>query len=128
MPIEMILTRHLASLMAIPVFVVDERGDLVYFNEAAEKVLGRNFVDVRTMPFEEWTTVFRPNQGGRLMAPEEIPLTVAIQRREPAHGDIGIVDAEGRPHRISVTAYPLEGQGGRHLGAVAMFWELPETG
>jgi hypothetical protein len=25
--------------------------------------------------------------------------------------------------RLEATAFPLEGQGGRHLGAVVIFWE-----
>jgi hypothetical protein len=30
---------------------------------------------------------------------------------------------DGVWRKIEVTAFPVEGQGGRHLGAVAIFWE-----
>ncbi|HEX2221895.1 MAG TPA: PAS domain-containing protein, partial [Candidatus Limnocylindria bacterium] len=59
-PIELILMRHLASRLAVPVFIVDAAGDMVYFNEPAERVLGRRFNEVREMPFDQWTTAFLP--------------------------------------------------------------------
>ena len=40
-PIEMILLRQLAEHLAIPMWVIDGAGDLVFFNEAAEPTLGR---------------------------------------------------------------------------------------
>ncbi|MBW2374226.1 MAG: PAS domain-containing protein, partial [Deltaproteobacteria bacterium] len=39
--VELILLRQLASQLAMPIIVVDPRGDLLYFNEAAEAILGR---------------------------------------------------------------------------------------
>jgi hypothetical protein len=36
---------------------------------------------------------------------------------------MAIQGLDGVPRRIAVTAFPLEGQGERHLGAVAIFWE-----
>ncbi|MFO7533987.1 MAG: hypothetical protein R6W93_16140 [Candidatus Limnocylindrales bacterium] len=39
-PVELILVRHLASRLAVPVFVVDPSGDLVYFNEPAPAIPG----------------------------------------------------------------------------------------
>ena len=38
-PIELILTRQLASQLAMPVFLTDHDGTLVFYNEAAEAVL-----------------------------------------------------------------------------------------
>jgi hypothetical protein len=34
-----------------------------------------------------------------------------------------ITALDGIKRRIEVTAFPIEGQGGRHLGAVAILWE-----
>ena len=58
--IELILFRQLAQALAVPVFLVDERGDLIFLNEAAEGLLGIRFDDLDEMPFEKWTTMFRP--------------------------------------------------------------------
>jgi PAS domain-containing protein len=106
------------------VFVVDGDGDLVYFNEPAEGVLGRSFADVRSMPFEEWTIAFAASHDGEPVDPAELPLAIAVRRREPSTSQFEIVDAGGQQRRISASAFPLIGQNGRLLGAVAMFWEI----
>lgn len=122
-PVELILVRHLASRLAVPVFVVDPAGDLVYFNQPAELVLGRRFDHIRSMPFDEWTTAFVPTAEGRAMAIEELPLVAALRTGTPAHRAFAIVAGDGATREIEVTAFPIIAPGGRNLGAVAMFWE-----
>jgi PAS domain-containing protein len=122
-PIELILVRHLASRLAVPVFVVNQAGDLVYFNEPAERVLGRRFDEIRAMPFDEWTTAFLPSAEGRELAVDELPLVVALRRRIPAHARFEIVGGDGVTRAIEVTAFPLVSPPDQQVGAVAMFWE-----
>jgi PAS domain-containing protein len=93
-PVELILVRHLASRLAIPVFVVDAAGDLVYFNEPAERVLGHRFDEIRAMPFDEWTTAFVPASEGRQLAIDELPLVISLRRGVPAHRAMDIVGSE----------------------------------
>jgi PAS domain-containing protein len=122
--IELILFRQLATSLAIPVFLVDDRGDLVFLNEAAERLLGVRFDDLDELPFATWTTAFRPRTpGGEAMPPEDLPLVQAIVDRRPAHGPVVITGNDGAERAIEVTAFPLEGGRGRLIGAVAMFWE-----
>ena len=45
LPVELILVRQLAHGLAVPTFVVDAAGDLVFVNEAAESLLGLDFED-----------------------------------------------------------------------------------
>jgi PAS domain-containing protein len=47
--IEMILVRQLASYLAMPIFVVDPQGTLVFYNEPAELLLGRRFEETGEM-------------------------------------------------------------------------------
>ena len=122
-PVELILIRHLASRLAVPVFVVDRAGDLVFFNEPAEVVLGRRFEEIRSMPFEDWTTAFKPTVDGRPLAVDEIPLVVALRRGVPHHLTFGIQGGDGTKRTIEATAFPLLATGGDLVGAVAMFWE-----
>lgn len=122
-PVELILVRHLASRLAIPVFVVDASGELIYFNEPAERVLGRRYDEIRSMPFEEWTTVFVPASQGRPLDADQLPLVVALRRSTPAHRDFEIVSADGVKRSIEVTAFPVIAPVDRTIGAVAMFWE-----
>ena len=122
-PVELILVRHLATRLAVPVFVVDAVGDLVFFNEPAERVLGRRFNEILVMPFEEWTTAFLPSASGRLLPAEEIPLVIALRQGIPVHGPVDIVGGDGVQRTIEVTAFPLIAPTDTVIGAVAMFWE-----
>lgn len=125
-PVELILVRHLASRLAVPVFVVDPAGDLIYFNEPAEAVLGRSFNDISIMSFDEWTTSFAPSVDGRPLTAEELPLVQALRRAVPAHSRLDIVSGDGVGRAIEVTAFPIIAPADRLLGAVAMFWESGE--
>ena len=60
---------------------------------------------------------------GNAIAPERLPLVVAIRERHPAQGTFSIRGLDGAFRQISVTAFPIEGQHGLHLGAVAFFRE-----
>ncbi len=123
-PIELILFRQLASSLAVPVVLADAAGDIVFLNEAAERVLGVRLEDIDVLPFDAWTTAFRPrNEAGELVPAGELPLVTAVSKRRPAHGPLVIHGADGVERTIAVTAFPLEGGRGRLLGGVAMFWE-----
>jgi PAS domain S-box-containing protein len=124
LPIELILFRQLATSLVVPVFLVDERGDLVFLNEPAERLLGIRLEEVDSLPFETWTTAFRPQApDGASVLPDELPLVRAIVERRPAHGPLRITGTDGTERTIEITAFPLEGGRGRLIGAVAMFWE-----
>ena len=41
--IEIILNRQLADCLSIPVFITDTAGDLIFYNEPAEQILGKRF-------------------------------------------------------------------------------------
>jgi PAS domain-containing protein len=122
-PIELILVRHLASRLAVPVFVVDATGDMVYFNGPAGDVLGRPFDEINVMRFDDWTTAFRPTSRGRALDVDDIPLVRALRQSTPVHGPLEILGADGVTRPIEVTAYPIVPPSGEVLGAVAMFWE-----
>jgi len=49
----LILAREFASNLATPTMITDERGYLVFFNEAAEEVFGRSYAEVGEMPYDE---------------------------------------------------------------------------
>ena len=125
--IEVILTRQLASYLATPVFLVDPHGNLVYYNEAAETVLGRRFEETGEMSASEWATIFTPTDSeGTPVLPESLPLMIALSEHRPSHRRFWIRGLDGAPRHIEVVAFPLKGQSDRELGAVATFWELDE--
>jgi PAS domain S-box-containing protein len=123
-PIELILLRQLATSLVVPLFIVDQQGDLIFLNEAAERLLGVRLEELGDLPFETWTTAFRPKAiDGSIVPADELPLVRAIVDRRPAHGPLRITGSDGVDRTIEITAFPLEGGGGRLIGGVAMFWE-----
>lgn len=124
--IEVILARHLASYLAMPVFLVDPEGTLVYYNDPAEKILGLRFAETGELTASEWSTRFTPTyEDGSPMAADALPLVIALNERHPAHKDFWIRGVDGIQRHIEVTAFPLIGQANRYLGAIALFWEQP---
>ena len=116
--------KQVASYLAMPIFLVDVEGTLLFYNESAEALLGLRYDETGEMPMQEWGTVFVPTDAdGNVLAVEQLPLAIALRDRRPSHGQFFITALDGVTHDLSVTAFPLVGQHERELGAVALFWE-----
>jgi PAS domain-containing protein len=125
--IEIILARHLAEHLVMPIFIVGPSGDLLYYNDPAESILGCRYDETGAMPASEWSTIFQPvDQDGQPMNPDDLPLMNALKERHPAHKRFWIRGLDGALRQIDVTAFPLNAQAQRFLGAVAIFWEVPK--
>ncbi len=123
-PIELILMRQLAGTLAMPIFLVDPSGTLVFFNPPAERVLGLRFDETGEMPPDEWGRRWLPtDDAGAALPTERLPLTIAITERRPAHGALWIAASDGARRRIEVTAIPLIAVPDELVGAAAIFWE-----
>jgi PAS domain-containing protein len=120
----LILAREFASKLATPMFVADRHGDLVFYNEPAEEVLGRTFAEAGEMPAGQWTLLFRPEDlQGRPLSLEAMPSGIALRERRPAHGTFRITGLDGRRRVVSVTAFPLFARAEEFSGMVSIFWE-----
>ena len=127
--LEVILTRQLASYLAMPIFIVDPAGSLVYYNEPAEAILGRRFEETGEMGVAEWSQLFEPlDKDGRPLPSALLPLVITLRTRTPAHRDFWINNVDGRRVHLEVTSIPLIGQASRFLGGMAVFWEVEEPG
>ena len=123
--VELILTRQLASYLAMPIFLVDPRGDLLFFNEPAEPILGRRFDETGAVTLEEWSAAFEATyEDGSAMKTEDRPMVIALRKQQAVHRRFFIHGMDGVSRKIEATAFPLIGQSGRCLGAIGMFWEL----
>lgn len=123
-PIELILFRHCASHLAMPIWLMGPDGSLLYYNEPAEPILGRRFEEAGEMPGEVLSTMFQTTaEDGSPLNAEDLPINIALRERRPAHLWFRILGLDGVWRRIEVTAFPIEGQEGRNLGAMAIFWE-----
>lgn len=124
MPVELILLRQCASHLAMPIWLMGENGDLLYYNEPAEPILGRRLDEAGEMPGEVLARMFQTTaEDGSPLDADDLPVNIALRERRPAHRWMRIRGLDGAWRKIEVTAFPVEGRGGRHLGAVAIFWE-----
>jgi len=127
--IELILFRQLASSLALPIMLVDQHSDLLFFNEPAEVLLGQRFDDVGEMSLEERRQVFAfLDQHGNPLPDDQPPLVVAMRERRPVHRLVSLRGFDGVYRALEVTAFPLLGAGGHMIGGVVMFWERAGKG
>ena len=124
--VELILMRQLASSLAMPIFLVDPAGNLLFYNEPAEQLLGSRYDETGEMSVGQWSSLFTPiGEDGARLPGEALPLNIARHKHRAAHLAFWIRGLDGVSRKIGATAFPLEGQGGRQLGAVGIFWEQP---
>ena len=126
-PIELILARQLATHLAMPIFLVDAEGTLVFYNEPAERILGRRFDETGEMSAADWSSGFRPtDDSGQRLPPEKVPLMIAHVERRPVHMRFWLRGFDNVWRQIEATAVPLMAPAGRYVGAVAIFWEAAQ--
>ncbi len=123
--IELILLRQWASYMAMPIWIADSDENILYYNEPAEVLLGRRFDEAGPLMMEKLPRYMKiSNEEGSPLELNEFPPAIALRERRPAHRRLRYRALDGIWRTVDVTAFPLEGQGGRNLGAVAIFWEV----
>ena len=125
--IEIILNRQLADCLSIPVFITDTKGNLLFYNEPAEEILGKLYEDTGEMPVETWSTIFKAKEfDGSEIEPQDLPLVKTLTEQLPFHRTFLIESLLGKLEKISLTSYPIIGRTGKFLGAVAIFWRQKE--
>lgn len=125
--IEVILMRQLASYLAMPIVVVDPEGDLVFFNESAQPIVGRPFKGPGTIRRGEWSARFRPTwEDGTPVAREDQPFFIATERREPVYRRYWMQGLDGVRREVEGIGFPLIGRSERMLGAVGIFWDVSD--
>jgi PAS domain-containing protein len=119
----LILAREFASNLATPTLIADAAGTLVFYNEAAEEVVGRSFAESGEMPVDDWTGSFEPRTPeAEPLPPERRPIRIALDERRPAHDAFRITSTDGTERNVAVTAFPLFAQADEFVGIVAIFW------
>jgi PAS domain-containing protein len=121
--IALILARDLAANLATAILLVDRDGDLVFFNEPAEAILGRPYAEAQ-MSSAELANTFKPvGEDGLPIPLQELPLSKAFRSGIPTHGHIRIESMDGRMHDLEVVAMPLFSKPGQLEGGLAVFWD-----
>ena len=120
----LILAREFASNLATATLITDERGWLVFYNEAAEHVVGRPFSEVGELPLDEWMEQFSPRTIGseEPLPMEQRPTGIALNEQRASHGRYEVTSADGVEREVEVTSIPLFAHADELVGTVTIFW------
>ena len=120
----LILAREFASKLATATFLVDGEGTLVFYNEAAEGILGRSFSEAGEIEAANWGSVFEVEHlDGSPMRLEEMPGGIALLERRPVHRESRIPCFAGERTEIAVTALHRFAHADELVGIFCIFWE-----
>jgi len=123
-PIQLILARQLASSLAVPILLVDTDGTLVFYNEPAEVILDQRFDESGEMAADAWSGRFAlADEARKPIAQEDRPTMLALSERRPISRTVWMRCGHREWWHVSITAYPLIGEGKQFLGAQMIFWE-----
>ena len=123
--LPLILARELAANLATPMFIIDATGTLVFYNEAAELLIGRPFGDLGEVAATEFGAVLQlAEPDGTMLRRRDTPAGVAFFERRPSHRVLMATGYDGARRKVEVTAYPLFGTADEMHGVVTVFWEI----
>lgn len=123
----LILVRDLASKLATPMFLADGDGKIGFYNEAAERILGRRFSEGFTVSPADWIELLKPTDTeGRPLGLTETPVGAALKERRPDHRRVRIQGLDGVSRTVSATGIPLLTSADHFVGLLAVFWEEQE--
>jgi PAS domain-containing protein len=120
----LILAREFAENLSTPTLITDERGWLVFFNEAAEEVLGRPFAEVGELPLDDWSPQYAPRsvETDEAVPLERRPTGIALHERRAARQRLRMTGMDGVTREVEVTAFPLFAHADEFVGTVTIFW------
>jgi hypothetical protein len=102
----------------------DATGTLVYYNDAAEQMLGRTYAELGPVTADEFGTMLQlADVGGTPLRRRDSPAGVAFINREPSHRTLLATTLDGRRETFECTAYPLFGKTDQMHGVLAVFWK-----
>lgn len=109
----------------MPILIVDTEGTLIFYNEPAEVILDQRFEETGEMPADEWTALFAvADEERNPIAYEDRPMMMALSERKPLSRTMWMRCGHREWRHVSITAFPLIGDGGQFLGAKMIFWEV----
>ena len=120
----LIRAKHLAESVTTPMFITDATGCLIFYNEAAEGLLGGPFSDVGQMTAEEWRERFNVRDRHDTPFPvQEMPGWMELQNERPTQGHLKFTILDGSEKFFAVTGFPLFTSQRTFDGALVTFWE-----
>ena len=106
------------------VIVADETGRFLFFNPAAQKILG---IGSQNVPVDEWTSLYGCYYPDKItpFPSDQLPLVRAI-RNETVMDEILFIRNEKKPHGIyiNISASPIHNSHGEIRGGVVIFRDI----
>jgi PAS domain-containing protein len=125
--VEVILARQLAGYLALPIVIVDPGGTVIFYNEPAERILGRRFDESGPIPPTQWGEAFEfVDELGKPVPVEKMPLAAALRTRRLVQLNYRMRGLDGSRHHVAEVGIPLLGNAGRFLGVLAVLFELDD--
>lgn len=126
--LPLILARELAANLSTAMFLLDATGTLVYFNDAAENIIGKPFGELGEISAAEFGEVLQlADPDGAPVRRRDSPAGIAFIQQRPAHRVLLVTGYDGTRRLVEATAYPLFGNAQEMHGVVSVFWELTPT-
>lgn len=120
--IELILSRQLSEYLAVPMALIDHDGKMVYFNEAAGFILGKQFDENGEIDLRDWNGRFFNNETfSDSMDLHEIPFFKVLSVRHLLQGEYSMRNFEEINQKLMIVCVPLVGLAQRELGALIFF-------
>lgn len=125
--LQLILAREFSANLATPMFLIDAEGTLVFFNEAAELMLGKSYGEIGPITANEFGTRLEMAElDGTPLRRRDSPAGIAFFQRRPSHRRLLATGLDGSRRAFEVTAYPLFGHVDEMHGVLTVFWEAAE--
>jgi PAS domain-containing protein len=125
-PLLLVQARNLITGLALPAFLTDADGRLLFFNDAAGELLGRRFEEVGQQSREDWAREWGPfDADGTPLAADSLPLGKALREGRPAQGRFTAKLAGGL-HEVEISSLPLQ-HPEVYEGALVAFWPVEDA-
>lgn len=123
--IELIFFRQLVSYLAIPVFIIDISGNLIFCNDACERILNFNLSKKGEIKSAEWCTRFLMH-GSDGESPHDNKLSHLISefKYQLVHQYFYLKNFEDKIKQVEVFVIPITNQMNVYLGSVVFFQEI----
>jgi hypothetical protein len=105
-------------------FLLDAEGMLVYYNDAAEQLIGKPFAELGEISSADFGDALQLSEpDGTPLRRRDTPAGVAFFQHRATHRELLATGYDGIRRRVQVTAYPLFGTTNEMHGVVNVFWE-----
>ena len=122
--LALIRAKHLAESVTTPMLLTDREGTLIFFNEAAEVMLGVPFADVGPLGPQGWQKRFDVRgRDGSAFPLEAMPGWLELQTERPGMGHVVLRCADGSDAVLAVCAFPLFTAQRQFDGALVLLWK-----